>query len=412
LKIHEFQAKQLLRQRGIAVPEGRVASTPEEAAAAVRPLQEATGNDVVVVKSQIHAGGRGKGRFKEHPQLGGVAVVAPADGAGGSSGGSAASEQRVRELAERMIGSTLVTVQTGAEGKQVNRLLVEQGIDIERELYLSVVLDRAQGRNVVMASTEGGMEIEEVATEAPEKILRATIDPAVGLLPFQAHSLAWHLGLRGDAYKNGKRFIGALAQAAQELDTDLLEINPLVVTKGGSVMALDGKMSIDNSALFRHREIAAMRDESEEDPAEVEAAKYDLAFIKLDGTIGCLVNGAGLAMATMDTIKQVGGRPANFLDVGGSATTENVAAAFRIITSDSNVRGIFVNIFGGIMRCNVIAEGIVAAVQEVGLDVPLVVRLEGTNVELGKSILERSGLNLVSADSMKDGARKIVELAK
>jgi succinyl-CoA synthetase beta subunit len=407
LKIHEFQAKELMRQRGIAVPEGRVAATPDEARAAVGPLQEATGNPVVVVKSQIHAGGRGKGRFKEHPGLGGVNVVTA-----GLKGGADAAGERVRELAEKMLGATLVTVQTGPDGKQVNRLLVEQGIDIERELYLSVVLDRSQGRNVVMASTEGGMEIEEVAARTPEKILRETIDPAVGLLPFQAHALSWHLGLRGDAYKNGKRFISSLAEAAQELDTDLLEINPLVVTRTGEVMALDGKMSIDGNALFRHRRIAAMRDESEEDPAEIEAARYDLAFIKLDGNIGCLVNGAGLAMATMDTIKQVGGEPANFLDVGGGATTENVSAAFQIITSDPSVRGIFVNIFGGIMRCDVIAEGIVEAVREVGLEVPLVVRLEGTNVNLGKRILDQSGLNLVSAGSMIEGARKIVELAR
>jgi succinyl-CoA synthetase beta subunit len=407
LKIHEFQAKELMRERGIAVPEGRVATTAEQAREAVRPLQQLSGNPVVVVKAQIHAGGRGKGRFREHPELGGVNVVTA-----GVAGGSGAAEQKVHELAGRMLGSSLVTVQTGAEGKQVGRLLVEQGIDIERELYLSVVLDRAQGRNVVMASTEGGMEIEEVAERTPEKILRETIDPAVGLLPFQAHSLAWRLGLRGDAYKNGKRFIAALAKAAEQLDTELLEINPMVVTGAGEVRALDAKMSIDNNALYRHRDVAAMRDESEEDPAEVEAAKYDLAFIKLDGSIGCLVNGAGLAMATMDTIKQVGGEPANFLDVGGSATTENVSAAFQIITSDRNVRGIFVNIFGGIMRCDVIAEGIVEAVRKVGLEVPLVVRLEGTNVELGKQILERSGLNLVSADSMIDGARQIVGLAR
>ncbi|MEX2534669.1 MAG: ADP-forming succinate--CoA ligase subunit beta [Trueperaceae bacterium] len=407
MKIHEFQAKQLMRQRGIAVPEGRVARTVDEAVGAVRPLVEGTGNKVVVVKSQIHAGGRGKGRFKEHPELGGVTVVTE-----GLSGGVEAAEKRVRELAEQMLGSTLVTIQTGDEGKNVNALLIEQGIDIDRELYLSVVLDRAQGRNLIMASTEGGMEIEEVAADTPEKILRQAVDPAVGLLPFQAHSLVWNLGLRGDAYKNGKRFISFLAKAANELDTDLLEINPLVVTKSGAVMALDGKMSIDGNAMFRHKDVAEMRDESEEDPAEVAAAKFDLAFIKLDGSIGCLVNGAGLAMATMDTIKQVGGEPANFLDVGGSATTENVSAAFRIITSDPNVRGIFVNIFGGIMRCDVIAEGIVGAVREVGLEVPLVVRLEGTNVDLGKEILERSGLDLVSADSMKDGAKKIVELAQ
>jgi succinyl-CoA synthetase beta subunit len=407
LKVHEFQAKQLMRQRGIAVPEGRVATTAEEARDAVGPLQRESGNPVVVVKAQVHAGGRGKGRFAEYPDLGGVNVVTD-----GVSGRAEAARKRVHELARRMLGSTLITVQTGSEGRRVNRLLVEQGVDIERELYLSLVLDRAQGRNVIIASTEGGMEIEEVAAHSPEKILRETIDPAVGLLPFQAHSLAWRLGLRGDAYKNGKRFISALAKAAEELDTDLLEINPLVVTRSGEVLALDGKMSIDNNALFRHREIAAMRDESEEDPAEVEAGKYDLAFIKLNGSIGCLVNGAGLAMATMDTIKQVGGEPANFLDVGGSATTENVSAAFQIITSDSSVRGIFVNIFGGIMRCDVIAEGIVEAVKKVGLEVPLVVRLEGTNVELGKRILERSGLNLVSADSMIEGARQIVELAR
>ena len=407
MKIHEYQAKELMRERGLAVPEGRVARSPGEAVAAVRPLIEATGNRVVVVKSQIHAGGRGKGRFEEHPDLGGVTVVTE-----GIDGGIEAAEKRVGELAEKMLGSTLVTVQTGPEGKEVRTLLIEQGIDIDRELYLSVVLDRAQGRNVVMASTEGGMEIEEVAAETPEKILRQTIDPAVGLLPFQAHALAWHLGLRGQAYKNGKRFISALGKVASDLDTDLLEINPLVVSKSGEVMALDGKMSIDGNALFRHPKIAAMRDESEEDPAEVEAGKYDLAFIKLDGTIGCLVNGAGLAMATMDTIKQVGGEPANFLDVGGSATTENVAAAFGIITRDPNVRGIFVNIFGGIMRCDVIAEGIVGAVREVGLEVPLVVRLEGTNVDKGKQILDESGLNLVSAANMKEGARKVVELAR
>ncbi|HEX7003024.1 MAG TPA: ADP-forming succinate--CoA ligase subunit beta [Trueperaceae bacterium] len=407
MKIHEYQAKSLMRERGLAVPEGRVARSASEAAAAVRPLVEATGNPVVVVKSQIHAGGRGKGRFEEHPELGGVTVVTD-----GIEGGVEAAEKRVEELAEKMLGSTLVTVQTGAEGKEVRTLLIEQGIDIDRELYLSVVLDRAQGRNVVMASTEGGMEIEEVAARSPEKILRQTVDPAVGLMPFQAHYLAWHLGLRGQAYKNGKRFISTLGKVASDLDTELLEINPLVVSKSGDVMALDGKMSIDGNALFRHPQIAAMRDESEEDPAEVEAGKYDLAFIKLDGTIGCLVNGAGLAMATMDTIKQVGGEPANFLDVGGSATTENVAAAFGIITRDPNVRGIFVNIFGGIMRCDVIAEGIVGAVKEVGLEVPLVVRLEGTNVDLGKRILDESKLNLVSAASMKEGARKVVELAR
>jgi len=405
LKIHEYQAKELMKQHGIAVPIGRVATTVEEAVAAVRPIVEASGNAVVVVKSQIHAGGRGKGRFVEHPDVPGVNVVTD-----GLKGGVEATERRVRELAEKMLGSTLVTVQTGPEGKQVNRLYVEQGIDIERELYLSVVLDRATGRNVVMASTEGGMEIEEVAAETPEKILRETIDPAVGLLDFQARRLAFGLGLAGAAHKNGARFVKALAGLAVGLDTDMVEINPLVVTKSGDVMALDGKMSFDGNALFRHGDVTVMRDLSEEDAAEVEASEYGLSFIKLDGSIGCLVNGAGLAMATMDTIKQVGGEPANFLDVGGGATTENVTAAFKIITRDPNVKGIFINIFGGIMKCDTIANGVVAAVQQVGLEVPLVVRLEGTNVELGRKIIDESGLNVVSATDMKDGARKIVEL--
>ena len=405
MKIHEYQAKELMKQHGIAVPIGRVATTVEEAVAAVRPIVEASGNAVVVVKSQIHAGGRGKGRFVEHPDVPGVNVVTD-----GLKGGVEATERRVRELAEKMLGSTLVTVQTGPEGKQVNRLYVEQGIDIERELYLSVVLDRATGRNVVMASTEGGMEIEEVAAETPEKILRETIDPAVGLLDFQVRRLAFGLGLAGAAHKNGARFVKALAGLAVGLDTDMVEINPLVVTKSGDVMALDGKMSFDGNALFRHGDVTGMRDLSEEDAAEVEASEYGLSFIKLDGSIGCLVNGAGLAMATMDTIKQVGGEPANFLDVGGGATTENVTAAFKIITSDPNVKGIFINIFGGIMKCDTIANGVVAAVQQVGLEVPLVVRLEGTNVELGRKIIDESGLNVVSATDMKDGARKIVEL--
>jgi succinyl-CoA synthetase beta subunit len=392
--------------RGIAVPQGRVAHTVEEAVQAVRPLVEASGNPVVVVKSQIHAGGRGKGRFREHPEVAGVNVVLD-----GIEGGLRATEDRVRELAKRMLGSTLVTIQTGPAGKRVQRLYVEAGVDIDRELYLSVVLDRAQGRNVVMASTEGGVEIEEVAEHSPEKILRETIDPAVGLLPFQAHALAWHLGMRGDAYKSGRRFVAALASAAADLDTDMIEINPLVVTTDGRVMALDGKMSIDGNALFRHKDVQELRDLSEEDPAEIEASQYGLSFIKLDGDIGCLVNGAGLAMATMDTIKQVGGEPANFLDVGGGATAENVTAAFKIITRDPNVRGIFVNIFGGIMRCDVIATGVVEAVRQVGLDVPLVVRLEGTNVDLGRQIIEESGLNVVSAANMRDGARRIVELS-
>jgi succinyl-CoA synthetase beta subunit len=407
LKIHEYQAKALMADRGIAVPRGRVATTVDEAVAAVRPLVEATGNPVVVVKSQIHAGGRGKGRFKEHPEVGGVNVVLD-----GLNGGIEAAEARVRELAGQMLGSTLVTVQTGEEGKQVNRLYIEQGIDIATELYLSVLLDRATSRNIVMASTEGGTEIEVVAAETPEKILKEEIDPAFGLLPFQARRIAYALGLEGDALKNGVKFLTALSKAAVELDTDLVEINPLVVTTDGDVMALDGKMAFEANALYRHPDVAELRDVTEEDAAELEAKQYDLSFIKLDGDIGCMVNGAGLAMATMDTIKTVGGEPANFLDVGGGAEKEQIAAAFKIITKDPNVKGIFVNIFGGIMRCDVIAAGVIAAVEEVGLDVPLVVRLEGTNFELGKQMLDESGLDLVSASDMKDGAEKILELTR
>lgn len=405
MKIHEHQAKQLMAARGIPVPLGRVARSVDEAVAAVRPLIEESGSPVVVVKSQIHAGGRGKGTFKEHPDVRGVNVVTD-----GIDGGPAAAEARVKELAQQMLGSTLVTIQTGAEGKQVNRLYIEQGVDIARELYLAVLLDRSVSRNIVMASTEGGMEIEQVAEETPEKILRAEIDPAVGLAPFQANELAHGLGLEGDAAKNFGRFVAALAAAATELDTDLIEINPLVVTGDGEVMALDGKMAFDDNALFRHPDIAEMRDETEEDPSELEAKNAGLNYIKLDGTIGCLVNGAGLAMATMDTIKHVGGEPANFLDVGGGATADQVTTAFQIITKDPSVKGIFVNIFGGIMRCDVLATGIVEAVERVGLDVPLVVRLEGTNVDEGKRIIEESGLEVTNADSLRDGATKIVEL--
>jgi len=406
LKIHEYQAKQLMGERGIAVPSGRVATTVDEAVAAVRPLIEASGNPVVVVKSQIHAGGRGKGTFKEHPEIGGVKVVTA-----GIDGGVEAAEAAVRDLAAKMLGSTLVTIQTGDEGKVVNRLYLEQGIDIERELYLAVLLDRSVGRNIVMASTEGGVEIEKVAEETPEKILRAEVDPAVGLLPFQANELAVGLNL-GESVTSFGGFVSALASMAMEMDTDLIEINPLVVTKSGEVMALDGKMAFDDNALFRHPVVVAMRDTSEEDPSELAAKEAGLNYIKLDGTIGCLVNGAGLAMATMDTIKHVGGEPANFLDVGGGADADQVSTAFEIITGDENVKGIFVNIFGGIMRCDVIANGIVEAVKRVGLEVPLVVRLEGTNVELGKQIIEDSGLDVVNAASLRDGAVKILELTK
>jgi len=405
MKIHEHQAKQLMAGRGIPVPLGRVARSVDEAVAAVRPLIEETGNPVVVVKAQIHAGGRGKGTFEEHPGVRGVNVVTD-----GIEGGPSAAEERVRELAQQMLGSTLVTIQTGEEGKLVSRLYVEQGIDIDRELYLAVLLDRAASRNIVMASTEGGVEIEKVAEETPEKVLRAEIDPAIGLAAFQANQLAHGLALDGDPGKNFMKFVKSLVDAASDLDTDLIEINPLVVTTDGQVMALDAKMAFDDNALYRHPEIADMRDETEEDPAELAAKNAGLNYIKLDGTVGCLVNGAGLAMATMDTIKHVGGEPANFLDVGGGATADQVTIAFQIITKDPNVKGIFVNIFGGIMRCDVIATGIVEAIERVGLEVPLVVRLEGTNVEQGKKIIEESGLKVTNADSLLDGAEKILEL--
>ena len=405
MKIHEHQAKLLMAARGIPVPLGRVARTVDEAVAAVRPLIEESGNPVLVLKAQIHAGGRGKGTFKEHPDVSGVNVITD-----GIAGGPGAAEEAVRELAKRMLGSTLVTIQTGAEGKKVSRLYVEQGIDIARELYLAVLLDRSASRNIVMASTEGGVEIEKVAEETPERILRSEIDPAIGLAGFQANELAHGLAMEGDVAKNFVRFVKALADAATELDTDLIEINPLVVTTEGQVIALDGKVAFDDNALYRHPDIADMRDETEEDPAEVAAKNSGLNYIKLDGTIGCLVNGAGLAMATMDTIKHVGGEPANFLDVGGGATADQVTTAFQIITGDPNVKGIFVNIFGGIMRCDVIATGIVEAVNRVGLEVPLVVRLEGTNVDLGRRIIEDSGLEVTNADSLRDGAEKILEL--
>jgi len=407
VKIHEYQAKALMKERGIPVPEGVVASTVDEAVAAVRPLIESTGNSVVVVKSQIHAGGRGKGRFKEHPDLGGVTVVLE-----GIQGGIEAAESRVRELATQMIGSTLVTIQTGEEGKVVNRLYVEQGIDIATELYLSVLLDRSTSRNIVMASTEGGTEIEVVAEETPEKIIKEEIDPGFGLTDFQAKRIAYGLGFEGDAFKNGVVFLKNLTAFAVDMDTDLVEINPLVVTTDGMVMALDGKMAFEENALYRHPDVLELRDATEEDAAELEAKEYGLSFISLDGSIGCMVNGAGLAMATMDIIKYVGGEPANFLDVGGGAEKDQIVAAFKLITEDRNVKGIFVNIFGGIMRCDVIANGVVAAVEEVGLDVPLVVRLEGTNVEIGKQIIDKSELNVVSATDMRDGAVKIVELTK
>ena len=407
MKIHEYQAKEIMASRGIPVPAGTMATTVDEAVAAVAALIERSRDPVVVVKSQIHAGGRGKGTFKEHPEVRGVNVVTA-----GIEGGVSAAEARVKELAGQMLGSTLVTVQTGPEGKTVNRLYLEQGIDIDRELYLAVLLDRSTSRNIVMASTEGGVEIERVAEETPEKILRAEVDPAIGLADFQANALARGLDITGDSAAQFVEFVKTLSRTAADLDTDLVEINPLVITTAGEVIALDGKMAFDDNALFRHPEIAAMRDDTEEDPAELAAKDAGLNYIKLDGTIGCLVNGAGLAMATMDTIKHVGGEPANFLDVGGGATEEQVTQAFQIITSDPNVEGIFVNIFGGIMRCDVIAAGIVQAVKNVALQVPLVVRLEGTNVEEGKRIIDEADLDVVSAASLREGAEKILELTR
>jgi succinyl-CoA synthetase beta subunit len=391
VKIHEYQGKELLKRYGVPVPKGKPAMSLAEADEAIRWVQAETKNPVVVVKAQIHAGGRGKG--------GGVKVAKTFDDA--------------QAKAKQIFGMNLVTHQTGPEGKKVNRLLIEQGVDIARELYIGLVVDRTNGRVTVMASTEGGMEIEEVAEKHPEKILKAAIDPAVGLRPWQARQLAFGLGLKGDEVGSGVKFLTALVNAFNDLDCSLAEINPLVVTKQGEVIALDAKINFDDNALFRHPELNELRDLDEEDPSEQKAKEFDLSYIHLDGgTIGCMVNGAGLAMATMDIIGHYGGQPANFLDVGGGATKEKVTAAFKIITSDARVRGIFVNIFGGIMKCDTIAEGVIAAVKEVGLKVPLVVRLEGTNVELGKKMLAESKLNLVAANDMADGAKKIVELAK
>jgi len=386
MNIHEYQAKALLAKFGGAVPRGGVAFTPNEAVEAAEKL----GGPVWVVKAQIHAGGRGKG--------GGVKVVKSIDA--------------VRAEAERMLGMTLVTHQTGPQGREVKRLYVEEGCDIARELYLSLLVDRGTGRVTVIASTEGGMDIEEVAAHTPEKIITIPVDPVVGLSPHYARRIAFSLGLEGKQVGAAVKFLTALYKASTELDAALLEINPLVVTGAGDIIALDAKMNIDDNALFRHPDVAELRDEDEEDPMELEASRHELNYVKLDGNIGCMVNGAGLAMATMDIIKLYGGEPANFLDVGGGATKERVTAAFKIILSDKNVEGILVNIFGGIMRCDVIAEGVVAAAREVSLHVPLVVRLEGTNVELGKQILAESGLPIVSADNLADAAAKIVKAVK
>jgi succinyl-CoA synthetase beta subunit len=395
MNIHEYQGKQLLSKYGVPVPRGHVAFTVEEAVKAAEEL----GGSVFVVKSQIHAGGRGAGRFKDDPNgKGGVRVVT--------------SIEEVRENAEQMLNHVLITKQTGEAGKKVNRLYIEEGCDIAHELYVGMLLDRETSRLTMMASTEGGMEIEEVAEATPEKILKVAIDPATGMLPFHARQLAFGLGLEGKQVSAAVKFMLSMYEAFTDLDCSIVEINPLVVTGSGDVIALDAKINFDDNALYRHKDIEAMRDESEEDPAELEAAKHELNYIKLDGSIGCMVNGAGLAMGTMDIIQLYGGSPANFLDVGGGATKERVTKAFKIILSDDNVEGILVNIFGGIMRCDIIAEGVVAAAREVSLKVPLVVRLEGTNVEQGKQIMTNSGLPIISGDNLADAAAKIVKAVK
>lgn len=386
MNIHEYQAKELLRDFGVKVPRGYVAYSVDEAVEAAEKL----GTDVTVVKAQIHAGGRGK--------AGGVKVAKGVD--------------EVRTYAEEILGKVLVTHQTGPEGKEVKRLLIEEGCDIKKEYYIGVVLDRATSRVVMMGSEEGGTEIEEVAEATPEKIFKEVIDPIVGLAPYQARRMAFNMNIPHELINKAVGFMTALYEAFVAKDCSIAEINPLVTTGDGEVLALDAKLNFDDNALYRQPEIQKLRDLDEEDEKEIEASKHDLSYVSLDGNIGCMVNGAGLAMSTMDIIKYYGGDPANFLDVGGGATAEKVTEAFKIILSDPNVKGIFVNIFGGIMKCDVIAEGVVAATKEVGLDLPLVVRLEGTNVDLGKKILNESGLNITPASSMADGAEKIVSLVK
>ncbi|MFU0790935.1 ADP-forming succinate--CoA ligase subunit beta [Virgibacillus proomii] len=386
MNIHEHQGKEILRQYGVNVPNGYVAYTVDEAVEAAKKL----GSDVTVVKAQIHAGGRGK--------AGGVKV--------------AKNVEEVRTYADEILGKTLVTHQTGPKGQVVKRLLIEEGCDIKKEYYIGVVLDRATSRVVMMASEEGGTEIEEVAAATPEKIFKEVIDPVIGLAPYQARRLAFNINIPHELLGKAVKFMMGLYTAFVEKDCSIAEINPLVTTGDGEVLALDAKLNFDDNALFRQSDIMDLRDLDEEDEKEIEASKYDLSYISLDGNIGCMVNGAGLAMSTMDIIKHYGGEPANFLDVGGGATAEKVTEAFKIILSDSNVRGIFVNIFGGIMKCDVIAEGVVEATKQVGLEIPLVVRLEGTNVVKGKEILNSSGLNIMSASSMADGAKKIVSMVE
>ncbi len=386
MKIHEYQAKDILRKFNVPVPDGKVAFKSEEA----QKIAEELGGGTVVVKAQIHAGGRGKG--------GGVKL--------------AKNPAEAEQLAEKMIGINLVTHQTGPEGKVVRRVLVEQGLEIERELYAGIVLDRVKSQLVFMVSTEGGVEIEKVAAETPEKILKEWIDPAVGFQPFQARKLAFGLGLTGDQLKNAIKFLTSLYKAFTSVDASLAEINPLVVTKDGQVLALDAKINIDDNALYRHKDILELRDLDEEEPLEVEASKYDLNYIKLDGDVGCMVNGAGLAMATMDLIKLAGGEPANFLDVGGGASAETVENGFKIILGDENVKAVLINIFGGIVRCDRVATGVVEAVSKIGVDLPIIVRLAGTNAEEAARILDESDLKFLVAHSFQDAAQRVVEALK
>ncbi|MCW2285863.1 succinyl-CoA synthetase beta subunit [Rhodoblastus acidophilus] len=396
MNIHEYQAKAILKEFGAPVSRGIPVLKVEEAEAAAKEL----GGPLWVVKSQIHAGGRGKGKFKE--------------AAAGEKGGVrlAKSVEEVKENVKQMLGNTLVTIQTGPAGKQVNRLYIEEGSDIEKEFYLSALVDRVTSRVSFVVSTEGGMDIEEVAHHTPEKIKTFSVDPATGVMPHHGRTVAQALNLSGELAKQAGKLVDILYKAFVAKDMSMLEINPLIVTKQGDLKVLDAKVSFDSNALYRHPDILALRDETEEDAKEIEASKYDLSYVALDGDIGCMVNGAGLAMATMDIIKLYGMEPANFLDVGGGASKEKVTAAFKIITADPNVKGILVNIFGGIMKCDVIAEGVIAAVKEVGLKVPLVVRLEGTNVDLGKKIISESGLNVIPADDLDDAAQKIVKAVK
>ena len=395
MNVHEYQAKELLRGFGVAVPRGGPAFSVDEAVAAAGAI----GGGPWVVKAQIHAGGRGAGRFEGDPEgRGGVRLAGSLD--------------EVRAHAGAMLGGVLVTKQTGPAGRTVRRLYVEEGCDVAHEHYVAMLVDRGAGRVTAMVSTEGGMDVEQVAEEAPDRILTLPIDPATGFRPFHARRLAFALGLSGETARAGADLFASLYRALVELDAGIVEVNPLVLTGAGRVVALDAKVSLDDNALYRHPELGALRDEDEEDPAEVEASRHGLSYVALDGEIGCMVNGAGLAMATMDLIKLHGSEPANFLDVGGNATRERVTAAFGIILSDPNVKGVLVNIFGGIMRCDVVAEGVVAAAREVDLAAPLVVRLEGTNVEKGKSILAASGLPILSADGLDDAARKVVEAVR